>query len=302
MISNQIAKFQNAKKLIEFLDKLNPAEPRAYAHLHAGQEELAEGEKRSRYSLVCVGISDYSQGAGKGKTKYASFNLSPCEIKQISVNISREIDKVFLRGAFAYGYRQNAYLISIACIFSAWLEEHMRRLFGYLNATFSFPSPDGKEKGDLAYAENSNMNRKAGEKLAVNPYGQAKEVVVYTADKLIAAAKDENGKSPMSRIVIKRCAKDNSGEVRRSPWQIAIDNGRACAEPTSTGGFKAKSGSYVSENYLFVWLTDDEVEKLFRQVCDYISVYEHMVCYASIREGRARLAEERNARQGGGRQ
>ena len=45
VISNQITKFQNNKKLVEFVDKMNPAAPSAYAHLHAGQEELAEGER-----------------------------------------------------------------------------------------------------------------------------------------------------------------------------------------------------------------------------------------------------------------
>lgn len=292
VISNQITKFQNNKKLVEFVDKMNPAAPSAYAHLHAGQEELAEGERKI-YSLIGVGIADYSQGTGEGKTQYATFNLSPCDVKQITANIAREIDKVFLRSAFSYGYKQNSFLIFAISVFSAWVEEHIKRLFNFLNMNFSFPAPDGSQKENLIFAANKSIDRNAGGALAQDPYSKNKEIVIYTGDKLIAASKDQNGKSPMSRIVIKRCGKDSAGNPRRSPWQIAISNGTAVAVKTGSGGFKAKEDSYKTDKFLFVWLTDDEIEKLFRFVCDYIRVFENTMCYQNIKAGRSELEETR---------
>lgn len=129
--------------------------------------------------------------------------------------------------------------------------------------------------------------------MAQDPYSKNKEIVIYTGDKLIAASKDQNGKSPMSRIVIKRCGKDSAGNPRRSPWQIAISNGTAVAVKTGSGGFKAKEDSYKTDKFLFVWLTDDEIEKLFRSVCDYIRVFENTMCYQNIKAGRSELEETR---------
>ncbi len=61
MVSNQICKSQNQKKLVEFVDKLNPAAPDAYAHLHAGWEE---GVTKKQYSNIGINILDYSNGTG----------------------------------------------------------------------------------------------------------------------------------------------------------------------------------------------------------------------------------------------
>ncbi len=295
MVSNQITKFQNNKKLIEFLDKMNPADPSAYAHLHAGSEELKEGESKT-YSLIGVAIADYSAGTGENK-KYACFNLSPQEVKQIAVNIGREIDKVFFRSAFSYGYRQNIYLIQLVFVATVWMSEHMRRLFDFLKSVLSFPLPDGSEQIELICEKNNALDSKQAAFFQRDPLSKDNETVIYSADKLIGKSKDQNGRSPMSRICIKRCKKDAKGALRRSPWQISIDKGTAIAEPTSTGGTKAAAGSYKSTVCLNVWLTDDDIEKLFRTVCDYIRVFEIRICAYGVGKGRKMYQKERISRQ-----
>ena len=161
--------------------------------------------------------------------------------------------------------------------------------------TIQFPEYEFffSQKENLIFAANKSIDRNAGGALAQDPYSKNKEIVIYTGDKLIAASKDQNGKSPMSRIVIKRCGKDSAGNPRRSPWQIAISNGTAVAVKTGSGGFKAKEDSYKTDKFLFVWLTDDEIEKLFRSVCDYIRVFENTMCYQNIKAGRSELEETR---------
>ena len=130
-----------------------------------------------------------------------------------------------------------------------------------------------------------------------DPLSKDNETVIYSADKLIGKSKDQNGRSPMSRICIKRCKKDAKGALRRSPWQISIDKGTAIAEPTSTGGTKAAAGSYKSTVCLNVWLTDDDIEKLFRTVCDYIRVFEIRICAYGVGKGRKMYQKERISRQ-----
>lgn len=72
-ITNQIAKVQTAKKLIAFVDKLNPAPLSNFAQIHAQGEQV---NGRKVYSLIGIEIQDYSNGTGE-KNVRVKFNLSP---------------------------------------------------------------------------------------------------------------------------------------------------------------------------------------------------------------------------------
>lgn len=71
-ISNQITKYQNAKKLLEFNNKLVPASLENYATIHA-----ADGGAKS-----CIGMTllDYSKGTGPN-TVSVTLNISPAQIE-----------------------------------------------------------------------------------------------------------------------------------------------------------------------------------------------------------------------------
>lgn len=88
-ISNQIAVVKNAKALIEFVDKLNPASTNSYAHIHAGKWEQDEENERA-YSLIGILMKDYSQGKGDNAVT-VTCNLLPEEIQYyLSILETRE--------------------------------------------------------------------------------------------------------------------------------------------------------------------------------------------------------------------
>jgi len=79
-ISRQIAVYKTDKKLIEFIDKLNPAPITTYAHLHAQADDAGEGRKV--YSNIGIVLQDYSAGTGD-KTIRLTVNISPDEAEYI---------------------------------------------------------------------------------------------------------------------------------------------------------------------------------------------------------------------------
>lgn len=83
-ISRQIAVYQTAKKLVEFLDKLKSASVENYAHLHADSETGNDGRKR----ISCIGVKllDYTNGKGTN-TVTVEANLSPDNFLYIFENV-----------------------------------------------------------------------------------------------------------------------------------------------------------------------------------------------------------------------
>lgn len=77
--TNQISMYQNDKKLIELLDKLNPAPVIRYAHIHANGEVGVDG--RHSYSKIGVVLQDYTDRSKK--TRRVNANLDPEEVKYI---------------------------------------------------------------------------------------------------------------------------------------------------------------------------------------------------------------------------
>lgn len=71
-VSSQISKYQNAKKLLEFINKLVPAATENYATIHS-----SDGGAKS-----CIGMTllDYSKGTGSN-TVSVSLNISPSQIE-----------------------------------------------------------------------------------------------------------------------------------------------------------------------------------------------------------------------------
>lgn len=76
-ISRQISVYKTDKKLVELIDKLNPAPLNLYAHIHAHGDDT--GDTRRMYSNIGIILQDYSAGTGKN-TKRATANLLPSEV------------------------------------------------------------------------------------------------------------------------------------------------------------------------------------------------------------------------------
>jgi len=79
-ISRQISVYKTDKKLVELIDKLNPAPLNLYAHIHAHGDDA--GDNRRVYSNIGLILQDYSAGTGQN-TKRATANLLPGEVAYI---------------------------------------------------------------------------------------------------------------------------------------------------------------------------------------------------------------------------
>ena len=62
-ISRQISVYKTDKKLVELIDKLNPAPLELYAHIHARGDDA--GDNRRVYSNIGIILQDYSAGTGQ---------------------------------------------------------------------------------------------------------------------------------------------------------------------------------------------------------------------------------------------
>ncbi len=79
-ISRQISVYKTDKKLVELIDKLNPAPLTLYAHIHAHGDD--GDDNRRVYSNIGIILQDYSQGTGQN-TRRATANLLPSEVAYI---------------------------------------------------------------------------------------------------------------------------------------------------------------------------------------------------------------------------
>ena len=278
MISNQICCYKNSKKLIEFTDKLKEAKLEEYAHLHG------------QYSLIGVNISDYSHGTGD-KLKFVSFNLSPCEVKQIYRDLIKVNDRIYNQMAFAQLYSLISNVVSGLDFFF----QIFHNLYGIV---IDVKNLIKKESGENLSPANL-FKPELLERVKHNPFVCA-EFTVYSSQKIIAAQKTESGNSPMSSFTISYIARDQEGKPRTAPWKITIDNGEAKAKKMSTGGFCAEGGTYKSKSMAFVFLTDKEIEKLFRSVCDFITVFETTISFRAIKEGRKEREQEKEGKERSG--
>ena len=84
-ISRQISVYKTDKKLVELIDKLNPAPLELYAHIHARGDDT--GDNRRVYSNIGIILQDYSAGTGQN-TRRATANLLPSEVAYIFNQVS----------------------------------------------------------------------------------------------------------------------------------------------------------------------------------------------------------------------
>lgn len=105
-----------------------------------------------------------------------------------------------------------------------------------------------------------------------------------TQEKIIAAAKDKDGRSPVQKIMINRREKDTQGRPTRYPWYVKIENGTGIAQDTDTGSCVIKSGSWKVENTAFINFSDYDLYKLLRKTVRFIEVWEDWAGYNLLEE------------------
>ena len=85
-ITGQIAVYKTDKKLVEFIDQLNPAPLQDYAAIHAGvTRPCINAEGRRVYSNIGIVVQNYGDKQD-GKSIRAKANISPEEALYVALN------------------------------------------------------------------------------------------------------------------------------------------------------------------------------------------------------------------------
>lgn len=111
---------------------------------------------------------------------------------------------------------------------------------------------------------------------------------------------DENGRSYVTKVSIKRASVDKEGLVRNYPWCVIVENGRGIKESTQTGGIHMKKGSYVKGNMVFVNISDYDFFCLMLKTCRYIKAWELTNGPRLIRDAKQIIAQQQQAAQATG--
>ena len=119
---------------------------------------------------------------------------------------------------------------------------------------------------------------------------------LYTTDKIFGVP-DKEGYSKVVKIKIERREKMPNGVPARIPWQVQINNGKGIADKVKTGGTMCRSGSFISEQLLFMSVSDEEMYRLFYSVTSFITQWENAHCPALIRLAKKTVEEKKS---GGG--
>ena len=95
---------------------------------------------------------------------------------------------------------------------------------------------------------------------------------------------DNQGKSTVTKVSIKRASVGKDGKPRNYPWCVMVENGRAVKESTQTGGIHMKKGTYQAEKSVFVNINDYDFFRLMQQTTRYINAWELTMCPKRIRK------------------
>ena len=110
-----------------------------------------------------------------------------------------------------------------------------------------------------------------------------REAFEMTGDKIFGTPNDE-GRSFVNKLVIRRTAKGSKGEVRKLPWYINIDNGSGIPMKTDSGGTFCQSGSFKSTSSIYINLSDEMMCDLIYPAVRFLEVWE-LTTYLNLTAG-----------------
>ena len=118
---------------------------------------------------------------------------------------------------------------------------------------------------------------------------QSVEMFDFAQDKIFGEP-DENGLCNVSKLLIKRAPKDNTGKPRNFPWYIQIENGKGeKATRSDTGGIYMKANSFKAGSKVFININDVDMFKILSRISSYVSVWELTYAPKQVRAAREML-------------
>lgn len=251
----QTSKYQNGKVLFELNDDLK----------RAGFDEKEKktirdlfGKIHARYSGFRVVARDYSNGRGD-KLIDLDLRLGPEEVKTISENIFQKIvDRKHLDLDLETATSTGKY-------FKTSINEKKQKLVELSSSGTKEQIETCKE--ELGYAKMSFSNAQFQYQFTKQKIELMSEQI-FTEQKIAPNTIGDTQYSKVTNLIIEYNTKMNI------PWTIIVENGEGIREQTSTGGYKIKSGSYRNGKRVKLFLSNNDIRKLFRKAADYTLAWE----------------------------
>jgi len=107
----------------------------------------------------------------------------------------------------------------------------------------------------------------------------------FYENKILAHKKDDNGRSPVTKVTVKYCTNDKN-EPLSVPWMFVVENGTGVAQTTDVGGTMCKKDSYKQMASVRIYLSELDCYKCMISVRDYIRNFE-IVNFAPLMKARS---------------
>ena len=95
----------------------------------------------------------------------------------------------------------------------------------------------------------------------------------FRTDKIFGAP-DKDGRSMVTKLLIKRGDIGSDGKPRRYPWYVEIENGTGVPAKGASGGTYCQSGTFASTAKIFINISEIDFFKLFCQAVSFLNVWE----------------------------
>jgi hypothetical protein len=281
---NQIAVFKNNKVLIEFNDNFQRAQltPEDYEKLDKAKN-IEETPRKTfsrihdKYSGIDIVANDYSNGRGdnlvKLKLRLTAENAKLILDKIKSKNQDRKSTKITLENDLKAYEETGKYFKKEYDRFKQLYQEHQSKQ--------NLSKEDFEKVSDkmnfcaMSFATAQSMYYATKQKL--NLFNENVEVI-FNEQKIAPSTIDGSEYSRVTTFKIEYNAKLNN------PWTVYVENGKGIKETTSTGGSKIKTGTYTDKKLIRLFITEDEIQRIFQKVVDYSIEWETVNINAAIKD------------------
>ena len=281
---NQIAVFKNNKVLIEFNDNFQRAKfsKEDYEALQkaTNYDEIPRktfSRIHDRYSGIDIVANDYSNGNGEKlvslRLRLTAENAKLILDKIKDKNRSRKEEKTLIDTELKAFEATGKY-------FKQEYEKYKQMLIDNekekkYNENDLAKIKDKMEFSKISFGTAQSMWYATQQKK--NILGANNEVI-FNEQKIAPSTIDGTEYSRVTTFKVEYQPAMNN------PWTIYVENGKGIKEQTSTGGSKIKPGTYTDRKLIRLFITEDEMVRIFQKVVDYSLEWEMININAATKD------------------